>query len=135
MAKTRTKKSGGESVSGYFRKVFEEQPALLYSKSNQQLRERWLADHPGNTEVPRSVMQNLANLKSLLRKKYGKRRKPAARQEGDETATVSGRRLENLEESIDECLTYAKNLDRSGLENVIKHLRRARNYVILKQGE
>jgi hypothetical protein len=36
---------------------------------------------------------------------------------------------------IDECLTMAKTLDRSGLEEVIHHLRRARNQVVWKQGE
>ena len=41
-------------------------------------------------------------------------------------------KLEQLEENIDECLTFAKNLDRTGLESVIHNLRRARNEVVWK---
>lgn len=48
---------------------------------------------------------------------------------------VSGRRLESLEERIDEGLTMARNLDVSGLENVIQLLRRARNEVVWKIGQ
>src|SRR3954451_10379446 len=58
---------GGESVAGYFRQVFKEQPQLLHETSNQKLLGRWLADHPGETEVPKAVKSNLANLKSVLR--------------------------------------------------------------------
>jgi hypothetical protein len=40
-----------------------------------------------------------------------------------------------LEDHIDECLMLAKRLDREGLDDVIKHLRRARNIVVVKLGE
>ena len=33
----------GETVSGYFRKVFAENPKLLHSRSNSELLKRWLA--------------------------------------------------------------------------------------------
>jgi hypothetical protein len=38
---------GGESVSAYFRKSFDENPKLLKGRSNDELLKRWLADHPG----------------------------------------------------------------------------------------
>jgi hypothetical protein len=128
----------GESVSGYFRKIFAENPKLLRSRSNKKLYQRWLADHPGETQVPDRVKTGLANLKSLLRRKKG--RKARASQPTPEPAEAAPEpfidttalALEELEDSIDECLTLAKALDREGLESVIQHLRRARNEVVVR---
>ena len=50
----------GETVSGYFRKVFEENPNWLEARSNDALLARWLKDHPDQTKVPEKVRQNLA---------------------------------------------------------------------------
>jgi hypothetical protein len=131
-----------ETVSGYFRTVFAEQPQWLDSRSNDQLLVRWLKDHPGQTEVPEKVRQNLSNIKSVLRKQARKaggprRGSPAAR---TNSATAAAPRkavggLDALEEQIDECLTLARNLDREGLAGVIGLLRRARNEVVWKMGE
>ena len=69
MARTRgRRRKGKESVSGYFRKIFMQRPELLDSTSNEELVERWKADHETNN-VPISVRANLANLKSHLRKR------------------------------------------------------------------
>src|SRR4051794_17568350 len=51
----------GESVAGYFRKVFEENPKLLKQRSNDELFRRWLEDHPGHEEVPQAVKVGLQN--------------------------------------------------------------------------
>jgi hypothetical protein len=132
----------GETTAGYFRKVFQEHPRLLSGRSNAQLLQRWLADHPDHTEVPQSVKYSLANLKSVLRKK---RRKTKAKVEntpeaGSTQVPVAANRpkrpaLEALEEQIDECLTFAKHHDREGLHEVIRILRRARNEVVWKLGQ
>jgi hypothetical protein len=138
MAKMRGKRTSGESVSGYFRRIFLAQPELLDRKSNDMLLERWKADHR-TTEVPNSVRSNLANLKSLLRKRRRQGLPLAARvvtldlTQGVERAGNGG--LEALEEQIDESLTMARNLDRTGLEEVINLLRKARNKVVWKLGE
>src|SRR4051812_6761144 len=63
----------GESIAGYFRKVFEEDPKLLKQRSNDALLARWLADHPGHGEVPQKVKVGLQNIKSVLRKERGRR--------------------------------------------------------------
>ena len=62
-----------ESVAGYFRKVFRENPKLLKERSNDELYRRWLADHPGHEEAPAKVKANLQNIKSVLRAKRGKK--------------------------------------------------------------
>jgi hypothetical protein len=129
----------GETISGYIRRVFKENPKWLATRSNDEILARWLKDHPGETEVPHRVKKNLSNVKSLLRqargKKPGKPKKesqPAAPTAAPRSAV---RGLETLEEQLDECLTLAKNLDREGLSSVINLLRRARNEVVWKMGE
>jgi hypothetical protein len=131
-------------VSGYFRKVFQENPTWLGERSNDKLLARWSADHPGQ-DVSKSVKQNLANLKSILRSK--KRKRKAAKQSADGNAptsaaastTISERRpiraLEALEQQIDDCLSQARTLDREGLDGVIMALRRARNAVVWMIGQ
>src|SRR5262249_32922706 len=128
-----------------FRKIFEENPRLLKERSNKKLFQRWLDDHPGETVVPERVKTGLANLKSILRKKRGKRgRKPKAEQPAQEPARAASAPqeaapevnvLEQLEVHIDDALMLAMNLDRRGLEEVIRQLRTARNLVVWKSGK
>jgi hypothetical protein len=131
-----------ESVAGYFRKVFRENPKLLKERSNDELYRRWLADHPGHEEVPAKVKANLQNIKSVLRVKRAKRKAakqgPAAAQPQAQTA-LSPRRLpakglQQLEERIDEVLGLARGMGREGLQDVIGILRRARNGVVRRGG-
>src|SRR5262245_59915339 len=130
----------GETISGYFRKLFKENPSWLWERSNQVLLDRWLQDHPGETKVLERVKQNLANIKSVLRKQA---RKKPGRKKGSQMAQVGPaetprkavRGLDRLEEQIDECLSLAKYLDREHLADVISLLRKARNAVVWKLGE
>jgi hypothetical protein len=135
----------GETISGYFKRIFKENRQLLGSKSNDELFRRWLADHPGNTEVPKNVKGILFNVKSVLRKKG--RKKSSRPMKAEQAAPVafavtppkpakhSVKGLETLEEQIDNVLTVAKHLDREGLDEVIRMLRKARNTVVCKLGE
>jgi hypothetical protein len=134
--------SNGESIAGYFRKVFAEAPKLLKTRSNAKLLDRWLVDHPGEKEVPDSVKSSLSNIKSVLRSKKRKRRKAraAAGAIAAVPVAVAVRQpktsvLETLEEQIDDCLTAARKIDKEGLEDVIRLLRKARNAVVWKLGQ
>jgi hypothetical protein len=129
-----------ESVSGYFKQIFKERPELLNSGSNTALFERWLQDHPGENNVPNRVKYILSNVKSVVRKKGRKKagRKIAAELPAlvaPHASTAPLRKLESLEEQIDDCLTIAKRLDREGLADIISLLRRARNGVVWKIGQ
>jgi hypothetical protein len=136
---------GGETTAGYFRRLFEENPKLLKTRSNAEVLDRWLADHPGNTEVPKSVKVGLQNVKGLLRSK--RRRRKASKASAAGAIAAVGRRnepgvrqtrqnkLETLEERIDDILMYARALDEEGLHDVISLLRRARNEVVWKMGQ
>jgi DNA-binding MurR/RpiR family transcriptional regulator len=92
--------------------------------------------------VPDSVKSSLSNIKSVLRSKKRKRRKAkaaaAAIAAGPVAVAVKQPKtsvLETLEEQIDDCLTAARNLDKEGLEEVIRLLRKARNVVVWKIGQ
>ena len=121
----------GEPTGGYFRRLFTENPKWLTASSNADVIQRWLADNLDVTEMPKNIKNNMANVKSLLRRKLHKKpgRKPRAEQaesaSGQATRRSPGSQsLEMIEEQIDECLTLAKTLDREGLGEVIRLLRR-----------
>jgi hypothetical protein len=146
MANTKAKaQANGESVQGYFRRVFKENPKWLKGRSNTQVLDRWLADHPGHSEVPNPVKVGLQNAKSNMRSRRRKRNsrqvaegQPAGGVAVQKVSALAGRgrqQLEGLEERIDDCLTAAKSLDREGLGDVINLLRRARNEVVWKVGQ
>ena len=129
---------------GYFRKIFEEQPDLLRQRSNDPISERWLADNPGHTELPKTVRNTLANLKSTLRKKAKIRKKRKQNVNGQvptpaaSMAPVRGGHassLETLEQQIDDVLDFARSLDKEGLSSIIRLLRHARNEVVWKIGQ
>jgi hypothetical protein len=137
-AQPESERANGESVAGYFRKVFRQKPKLLKVRGNEEVLKRWLADHPGHAEVPKSVQASLSNIKSLLRnaRKRGKAQGAeagAADSAAPATpARLAPRDLDRLEQHIDECLALAKGLGREELQEVIQQLRRARNEVIWK---
>jgi hypothetical protein len=138
MAKTRRRR-GGENLMGYFRQIYQENPKLLKGKSNDEIMSRWEDDHPKHTPLEKKrARQSVANLKSTLRRKRRRRGKrmvetTSAPSAGARVSTAytnsysSGNpELESLEEHIDDCILQARQMDRGGLEEVIRHLRRAR---------
>src|SRR5262249_11334712 len=107
---------------------------------NKELLDRWLKDHPGQKEVPARVKANLSNVKSVLRKKTRKGGRPkkaaAAGAPAEPAANNAGvSPLEKLEEQLDDCLSFAKSLDRRSLGHVIPLLRQARNIVVWQEGK
>jgi hypothetical protein len=133
-----------ESVMGYFRPILMENQELLKQRSNAELFQRWLDDHPGESITSR-VRNGLTNLKSTLRKELKirrkKRRKKAGAKPAMESATIvvvsrpSRKELDSLgklEEQIDDCLALAKHMGREALDDVIQLLRQARNEVVRK---
>lgn len=137
MAKTGRGQKGQESIGGFFRQIFQQRPELLRSKNNLEIMGLWDAAHPGQSPANRKrVMQNMANVKSVMRKRLRKRG-PKALTAGRPFPGKNGARLtlDLLEEHIDDSLSMAKRLDRDGLDSVIKLLRRARNEVVLKAGQ
>jgi hypothetical protein len=129
----------GETITGYFRRIFKENPKLLKERSNEEVLMRWLKDHPGHGEVPDNVKVGVQNAKTALRKKLAERKARRQDEISEQPQTELTQRpirrltpkgLEQLEEQIDECLALAKRVDREGLRGVIGLLRVARNAVV-----
>ena len=138
------RKAKSTSTAGYFKGLFRENPTWLGEGSNAEVIERWKKDHPGEN-VTKSILNGLANTKSLMRKKMGlskgrrkKRRKGAA--VATEAVAVKHVRapfgvLERMEGLLDDCLSLARQQNSAGLDNVVKHLRLARRQVAWEMGE
>jgi hypothetical protein len=124
-------KESGSSYS-YFKQLFSNDPSWLKVKSNQAILAKYRSDHglAEDATVEKKVMNNLANLKSVMKSRSRK----AAKRAGT-PVVKSGNKLEALEIAIDHCLTQARVLDADGLKEVIQHLRAARNKVVWKLGE
>jgi hypothetical protein len=127
------KKSKESSSSySYFKQLFLNDPSWLKVKSNQAILAKYRSDHglAEDAAVEKKVLNNLANLKSVMKSRSRKAAKKAG------TPVVkSGNKLEALEIAIDHSLTQARVLDPEGLKEVIQHLRAARNKVVWKLGE
>jgi hypothetical protein len=138
----RRRKASGENLSAYFRGVFRDRPQWLHEKSNDLVLARYREDHNLALEgtIPEPVRNNLANIKSKLRKEARQGAGVTSARKRPETVMPASTSLgsdpmDQLEEQIDECLTMAKNVDRDGLESIITLLRRARNAVVWKIGQ
>ena len=144
------RKSKPGSVSGYFREVFRQRPDWLGEKSNDAILARYREDHniAPTGDVDKKIKQNLANLKSVLRKQARKKKRGRPRKDSGMPVVVVAAapvavavrkapvsKLDTLEESIDDCLTYAKGMDRDAMHDVIVLLRKARNAVVWKIGQ
>ena len=120
------------SSYSYFKNLFLNDPSWLKVKSNQAILAKYRSDHglAEDAMLEKKIMNNLANLKSVMKSRSRKADKKAG------TPVVkSGNKLEALEIAIDHSLTQARVLDPEGLKEVIQHLRAARNKVVWKLGE
>jgi hypothetical protein len=131
------------SRSGWFRKFFRASTANL-RKDATEIRKAWLQDHPGQewTEKHNNTLANVRSYEKALHKKTKKVRKMANGDGHVEAArpvksTAGLSYLESLELDIDRCLVGARSLEGkySDMEIVVRHLRAARNRVILIRGK
>jgi hypothetical protein len=133
-------KEGGETVSGYFRRVFKENPRLLKERSNDELFRRWLADHPGSSTVPDKVKTSLQSVKNVLRARLkarkAERQARAGAGPGPHTTAqeAAARRLGGGRAGDRRLPRHGLAIDREGLREVIALLRQARNVVVRRAG-
>jgi hypothetical protein len=134
MAKKRGRK-GGPSIRSIFMEYFKEHPEWVASASNELVFKKFQDDHP-NIPFDNSVRQSAANAKSSIKKAKGLTssrvgRKKAVAESKIIVRTQSPRSaMELLEESIDNALVLARQINDSKLGDVVKGLHRARNRVI-----
>jgi hypothetical protein len=130
----------GETTGAWFRRHIGDKAHWLKEGRgiNSEIYAQWESDHPGE-DLSQRIKNQIANNKSIERSR-GRKKKRKGRKAAEEAGTVASRpiggsRLEFLEESIDECRIMAKALDRPELEGVIKHLRFARNQIVMLMGK
>lgn len=126
-----------ESVGGVFRQILEKNPKLLNKKKNAEIlaEYRRVMGMPADAEIEKRIVANLANVKSTMRKKIrGRGRKAQAAEAGTTTTLRRPRDLESLEILIDDAMAMARAVDKEQLHDVWRHLRAARNKVVLMMG-
>jgi hypothetical protein len=132
--------AGRETTGAWFRRHIVDKPHWLEEGRgiNSEIYAQWESDHSGES-ISQKIKNQIANNKSIERSR-GRKKKRKGRKAGAEAAAVAAApigasRLERLEESIDECRIMAKSFDRGELEGVVKHLRFARNQVVMLMGK
>lgn len=132
MARTKAK---GESKSGIFRRYYTENPKLLKVKGYDAIFNMYKGEFPGR-EISMKEKRLVSYVKTMMRKKRRMRRKQARAAEMAAAGVVAVRvpkaSLIQLEERLDACLALARQADPMGLDDVISHLRRARNMVVVR---
>ncbi len=140
------KKTRGEGKSTYFRKLYQEHPDWLGTKSNELAFSQYRTDNnlPPEAEIPQDIKVALSNAKMMERSITQNKTKKAAKKAAAASPTAAKssapvakvlKNLDTLEESIDECITAARSIDREGLHSLIIHLLKARREVIWKMGQ
>ncbi|MSU77282.1 MAG: hypothetical protein EXS16_04205 [Gemmataceae bacterium] len=135
------KKSKEGSSYSYIKQLFIDHPELLKEKRNAAILARYRADHGLAEDAPieKTVMNNLANIKSNMRKAVRTKAasKEASRSESERRGrpTKQAGALEQLEVMIDDTLSFAKSQATESLIPAINLLRMARNKVVWLQGE
>ncbi len=135
------KKSKEGSSYSYIKQLFIDHPELLKEKRNAAILARYRADHGLAEDAPieKTVMNNLANIKSNMRKavRTETASKEASRPESERRGrpTKQSGALEQLEVMIDDTLSFAKSQATESLIPAINLLRMARNKVVWLQGE
>jgi hypothetical protein len=135
----------GESKSQVFKTIYRENPHLLDVRGYDEALEKYKQAVPG-ADMNKALRGVAANIKSKLneargvrprRKRRGKKGGRPAAAIGVMAATpkVPAGALRTLEDHIDDCMHLAKRLDPTRLADVVRHLRHARNMVILRADE
>ncbi len=128
-------KRKGPSLLGIFKQYFAEHPEWLQIRGNDAVMAQFTKDHP-KIEVDQRVKQAMFNAKNHARKgkteKAGRKRRVAEVTAAMNGSQSGGRALQLLENNVDECLAMARAMRDDSLREVVGHLHRARNMLVMK---
>jgi hypothetical protein len=127
MAKRRRR--NGSSVRAWFKEQFQAHPEWLDVRENDTILNLWMTEN-NKTEVPDAIRANLASLKSKMRSEL-RGNKPGPRKTNRVAASSVAGEIDRLEVMIDNCISFARNLQVDKLDEVIKHLRRGRAQIMV----
>jgi hypothetical protein len=128
-------KRKGPSLLGIFKQYFGDHPEWLRTRSNDEVMAQFSKDHPGIVTDKR-VKQAMFNAKNHIRKggqgKLGRRRKVAEITAAIHQPQEGNGALQILENHVDDCLAMARTIGHESIREIINHLHRARNMLVLK---
>jgi|HubBroStandDraft_4_1064222.scaffolds.fasta_scaffold704837_1 hypothetical protein len=128
-------KRNGPSLLGIFKQYFADNPEWLRTRDSEPVLAQFAKDHP-KIKVDQRVKQSMFNAKNHMRKgtkaKHGRKRKVAEITAAMKTPHVGNSALQLLENSVDECLAMARTIGKESLREVVGHLHRARNLLVMK---
>jgi hypothetical protein len=134
----RAKAPSGDSISARIKAIYRNDVELLRARDNDGLKAAWEKSNPGE-RFSDKIRQIAANIKSRMRKDMGIRKRRSrgkvAVMAVDAPKPIKLTLLAPLEEHVDECLMLARGAGREQLAEVIKHLKRARNKLIMMIGD
>ena len=128
-------KRKGPSLLGIFRQYFATHPDWLHARTTEAVIGQFTHDYP-KIEVDSRVKQALFNAKSYAKKgkaaKRGRKQKVAEITNAMKTPHAGNGALQLLENHVDESLAMARAMGNESLREVVGHLHRARNMLVMK---
>jgi len=128
-------KRKGPSMQGIFKQYFRDHPEWLATRTNEAVIAQFSKDHP-KIKPDQRVKQAMFNAKNHMKKgkkgKRGRRRKVAEITAAMKSPHASSGALQILENHVDDCLAMARAVGQESIRDVVNHLHRARNMLVLK---
>jgi hypothetical protein len=128
-------KRKGLSLLGTFRQYFADHPEWLRTRSTDEVIAQFSKDHP-KIEVDKRVKQSLFNAKNYAKKgkqgRVGRKQKVAEITAAMKAPHSGNGALQMLENHVDDCLAMARAVGHESIREIINHLHRARNMLVLK---
>jgi len=128
-------KKKGPSLLGIFRQYFADHPEWLRTRSTDEVIAQFSKDHP-KIEVDRRVKQSLFNAKNYAKEgkqgKRGRKQKVAEITAAMKIPHAGNGALQILENHVDDGLAMARALGNESIREIVSHLHRARNMLVLQ---
>ena len=128
-------KRKGPSLLGIFKQYFHDHPDWLQTRTNEAVIAQFSKDHP-KIDPDSRVKQAMFNAKNHMKKggkgKRGRKRKVEMINAAIKAPKLGNGALQILENHVDDCLAMARAVGAESIREVINHLHRARNILVLK---
>jgi hypothetical protein len=128
-------KRKGPSMQDIFKQYFRDHPEWLGTRNNEAVIAQFSKDHP-KLKVDQRVKQAMFNAKNHERKggkvKRGRKRKVELINAAIKAPQSGNGALQILENHVDDCLAMARAVGNESIREIINHLHRARNMLVMK---
>jgi hypothetical protein len=125
----------GPSLLGIFKQYFHDHPDWLQTRDNEAVLSQFSKDHP-KIELDQRVKQSMFNAKSVMKKgpkgRLGRKLKVAEITAAMNVPHAGSGALHLLENHVDDCLAMARAIGHESIHDIVSHLHRARNMLVLK---